>query len=146
MRTKAFEAQDALYGALKAATYPGRVSVSLGMPTTLEVDHIWVAGSIEQWPSIYRISGLGQRDEQFSLRVCVWSKRLGGFTDARARASALATVVEETILADYTIDGSVNLATIGSTSVDEAIDQEARSYVVLITFSVDCRADLIPNA
>jgi hypothetical protein len=145
MQTRAFLAQDALYDALKAATFPGRVAVSLGSPTQLETDHIWVSGSIEEWPSTYRVSGLAARDEEFSLRVFVWVKRLGRFTDARARATALGSVVEQVILSDHTLDGTVDLATLARTSLEDAVDQEARSYVCLLGFSIDCMA-YIPNA
>lgn len=144
MKSRVFEAQDALFALVEAGTYPGRVSVSLGAPPRLETDHVWIAGSVEDYPSEYRVSGLGQKDERFTLRACVWSKRFGRYTDARDRADELATVVEQIIINNHRLTNTVDLATLARVSVEDAIDEDGRAYVVLITLSVDCQA-FVPN-
>lgn len=143
MRSTAFDAQEALYDRLDAATWPGRVTITLGTPLNLEADHVWVSGSVDDYPSDYRISGLGQRDERYTLRVHVWAKRLGQYRDARDRAAALAEVAEDVITGDHTLTGTVDLATLNRYTVEDAVDQDGRAHVVLITLAVDVQARVV---
>lgn len=144
MRSQVWAAQVALYDALDAATYPGRVSVDLGVPGRLETDHIWVSGEVDEWSAQYRTSGLAAKDETFALRVHVYSARLGGYTDARDRVRELGEVVEDAVHADYTLDGSVMLAKISRSQLEESITDEGRSRGLLLTFWVDCSAHVVP--
>lgn len=144
MRSQVWAAQVALYDALDAATYPGRVSVDLGVPGRLETDHIWVSGEVDEWSAQYRTSGLAAKDESFALRVHVYSTRLGGYTDARDRVRELGEVVEDAVHGDYTLDGSVMLAKISRSQLEESITDEGRSRGLLLTFWVDCSAHVVP--
>lgn len=144
MRSQVWVAQDALYAALDSATYPGRVSVDLGVPGRLEQDHIWVSGEVDEWAALYRTSGLAAKDESFTIRVHIYSTRLGGYTDARARVQELGEVVEDAVGADYTLDGTVMLAKISRSQLEESITDEGRSRGLLLTFWVECSAHVIP--
>lgn len=140
MRSQLFDAQDALYSLLQAATWPGRVSTSLGTPATFETDHVWVSGEVDDWSAEYRVSGLAAKDEAFTIRVHCFTKRLGTYLDARQRVQALGEVVEDTITSNYTLSGTVMLATIGRQQLEESQNEDGRGRQVLLTFFVDCQA------
>lgn len=144
MRSQVWAAQDALYTALSGATYPGRVSVDLGVPGRLEQDHVWVSGEVDEWAALYRTSGLAAKDESFSIRVHIYSTRLGGYTDARDRVQELGEVVEDAVGADYTLSGTVMLAKISRSQLEESITDEGRSRGLLLTFWVECMAHVVP--
>ena len=144
MRTQVWAAQAALYDALKAATYPGRVSVSLGIPGRLETDVVWVSGEVDDWRAEYRTSGLAAKDEEFDLRVHVFVSRLGTYADATARLRALGEVVEDTIHADYTLDGSVMLSRVNRSQLEESVSEDGRARGVLLTLWVRCNAHVVP--
>lgn len=142
MRSRIWEAQDALYAALEGATYPGRVSVDLGVPARLETDHVWVSGEVDDWSADYRTSGLAAKDESFTIRVHIYSTRLGGYLDARDRVRELGQVIENAVTADYTLDGTVMLAKITRSQLEESITDEGRSRGLLLTFWVECAAHI----
>lgn len=129
---------------LKDATYPGTVQVDLAMPPNQERDCVWVAGEVDDWSAQYRVSGLAAKDEEFVLRVHVLSKRLGNYTDARNRVKDLGEVVEDTIGADHTLDGTVMLATIERSSLEESLGEDGRTRLVLLTMWVKCAAHVTP--
>lgn len=141
MRSALWDAQDALYGRLSRAVFPDRnVQVSLGRPSNLEADAVWVSGEVDTWNAEHRVSGLKTKDEQFTLRVYCYAVKLGGYTDARNRVRALAQVVEDTVYADHTLDGTVMLATIDRGGMAEAIMDDGRRRQVLLTMYVNCSA------
>lgn len=142
MRTAAFSAQDALYAAIDAATYPGEVTRSLGVPARLEHDLVWVAGRIDDIANEYRVSGLGAVDERFTLNVHVFSRRRGTLADVRDRAVELADAVDDALTADPTLGGTVMLATVVRRTAEESIDEDGRARGFLISLYVECSAYL----
>lgn len=144
MRTQVWAAQAALYDMLKAATYPGRLSVSLGVPGRMETDVVWVSGEVDDWRAEYRTSGLAAKDEEFDLRVHVFVSRLGTYADAIARLRALGEVVEDTIHSDYTLDGTVMLSRVNRSQLEESVSEDGRARGVLLTLWVRCDAHVVP--
>lgn len=141
MRSSLWDAQDALYAALVAATWPDRhVQLSLGRPANLERDAVWVSGEVDNWTAQHRVSGLVAKDEEFTLRVYVYAVRLGTYEDARDRVKALAEVVEDTVYASQTLDDTVMLATVDRGGMAEAIMDDGRRRQVLLTLYVNCSA------
>lgn len=141
MRSALWEAQDALYAAISGATFPDReIQIALGRPATLERDAVWVSGEVDSWQADHRVSGLQAKDETFTLRVYVYSVRLGNYVDARNRVKALAQVVEDTIYGDHTLDGTVMLSTIERGGMAEAVMEDGRRRQVLLTLYVNCSA------
>lgn len=144
MRSQIWAAQDALYTALTGATWPGSVQVDLATPANMERDSVWVSGEVDDWAAEYRTSGLAAKDENFALRVHVLSKRLGNYTDARDRVKVLGEVVEDTVDADHTLAGTVMLATIERSQLEDSLGEDGRTRMVLLTLWVRCRAHVIP--
>lgn len=144
MRSQIWDAQDALYTALNAATWPGSVQVDLATPANIERDSVWVSGEVDDWLAEYRTSGLAAKDERFVLRVHVLSKRLGNYTDARDRVKALGQVVEDVIGADHTLNGSVMLAVIDRSQLEDSIGEDGRTRIVLLTLWVRCSSHVTP--
>jgi hypothetical protein len=144
MRTQVWAAQQALYDQIDNANLPQRVTVGLGAPGRLETDHVWVSGEIDDWTADYRTSGLAAKDETFDLRVHVYVQRLGGYADSRARLQTLGEAVEDAIGSDHTLDGTVMLATIRRSQVEETVLDDGRSHGVLLTMWVRCDAHVVP--
>lgn len=144
MRSQIWAAQDALYQALRDATWPGSVQVDLATPPNMERDSVWVSGEVDDWNAEYRTSGLAAKDENFAMRVHILSKRLGNYTDARNRVKALGEVVEDVIGADHTLDGTVMLATIDRSQLEDSLGEDGRTRLVLLTLWVRCRAHVTP--
>lgn len=144
MRSQIWAAQDALHQALSDATWPGSVQVDLATPGNIERDSVWVSGEVDDWSAEYRTSGLAAKDENFALRVHVLSKRLGNYTDARNRVKALGEVVEDVIGDDHTLDGTVMLATIERSQLEDSLGEDGRTRMVLLTLFVRCRAHVTP--
>ncbi len=144
MRSQIWLAQDALFTALDDATWPGTVQVALATPANLERDSVWVSGEVDDWSAEYRTSGLAAKDEEFVLRVHVLSKRLGNYTDARDRVKALGQVAEDVVHADHTLDGTVMLATIDRSQLEDSLGEDGRTRIVLLTMWVRCRAHVTP--
>lgn len=144
MRSQIWAAQDALYEALRDATWPGFVQVDIATPVNIERDSVWISGEVDDWAAEYRTSGLAAKDENFALRVHVLSKRLGNYTDARDRVKELGEVVEDTIGADHTLAGTVMLATIERSQLEDSLGEDGRTRMVLLTLLVRCRAYVIP--
>jgi hypothetical protein len=145
MRSQMWAAQDALHTLLGAATWPGRVAVDMGVPARLEPDHVWLSGEVDDWSAEYRTSGLRAKDESFALRVHVYSTRLGGYADARDRVRELGEVVEDTVADNYTLTGTVMLAKIVRSVVEESIGEDGRARAVLLTMWVECAAHVVPT-
>lgn len=144
MRSQVWQAQEALYAALNSATWPGSVQVDLGTPANMERDSVWVSGEVDDWAAEYRTSGLAAKDEQFALRVHALSKRLGNYLDARDRVKALGEVVEDAVAADHTLDGTVMLATIERSQLEDSLGEDGRTRMVLLTLWVRCAAHVVP--
>jgi hypothetical protein len=144
MRSQVWAAQAALYDDLKAATFPGRLQVALGVPGRMETDIVWVSGEVDDWRAEYRTSGLAAKDEEFDLRVHVFVSRMGTYADAVARLRALGEVVEDTVHADYTLGGTVMLAKITRSQLEESVSEDGRARGVLLTLWVRCAAHVVP--
>jgi hypothetical protein len=145
MRSKVWEAQDALYAAIDAADFPGRLSVSLGLPGRFEPDNVWVSGEVDDWTSEYRASGLQSKEEVFDLKVNVYVTRLGTYTDARDRCKEIGQVVEDAVAADFTLNGTVMLATIRRSQIEETVTEDGRARGVLLTLYVRCDSYVTPT-
>lgn len=141
MHSRLWEAQDALYAMLRAVTFADRdVTVSLGRPATMDVNAVWVDGGVDTWDAAYRVSGLAAKEEEFTLKVNVYAVALGDYVDARNRVKAMGDEVEAAVVADYTLDGSVMLATISRGGMAEGIMDDGRRRQCLLTLYVKCSA------
>ena len=136
MRTRVWDAQDALLAALRKQRWPDPVVPVLGTPPRLEKDAVWVAGEVSEWARTHPVSGNMQSDESFQLRVFILVTWLGGtFADARGRLSALGALVESA-LADHTLGGEVAFARIESQQVEQALGEDGRRQHLLLGFFV----------
>mgnify|MGYP006273408095 CR=1 FL=1 len=140
-RTQVWAAQDALLQALQAQTWDEPIKPVLGTPARMEADQVWVSGEVDQWSAQYRTSGLGTKDEVFTLRVhCLATRLGGGYTELRDRLAALGANVEDVLQDDFTLGGTVMLATIASQQVEEAMLDDGRRRQGLLTFFIECTA------
>lgn len=141
MNSALFEAQDELKTLLDASAGLAGVTKAIGTPLKLSdlKEVVWVSGEVEDWSQSYRVTGLGAKDESFVIRVHCLVTQTGDYTAARNRAKAFATAVEDTITANYTLNGKVELAQVTSAAMEEARLDERR-HQVLITMYINCRA------
>lgn len=140
-RTRVWDAQDALLTALQAQAWPTGVTPTLGTPARMEADSVWVSGEVEAWNAEYRVSGLRQKDETFTLRIHCLATRLGGdFTTLRDRLESFGALVEDAVDGNPTLSSTVMLATIVSQQVEETILDDGRRRQGLLTFFVECQA------
>lgn len=146
MRTKVWAAQDALLTLLQAQTWPNDVRPALGIPGRLERDSAWISGEVDDWRAEYRVSGLKAKDETFVLRVHLLTTRLGGeFEPLRDAIAVYGGLVEDAIKQDYTLGGTVMLATIVNQQLEETMLDDGRRRQALLTYSIACDAH-VPDA
>lgn len=140
VRSAVWGAQDALYALLAAQSGFTGVQVGLGRPAQDQDENVWVSGELTVWDSEYRVSGLGAKDETFTLQVSVLVTRLGGdYSKTRNRVRDLGQIVEDVIAANPTLSGTVELAQFTGGRVSESMVDERRRAVIM-TMDVDCRA------
>lgn len=129
-------AQDRLLAALRARkTEPGSalagVPVDLGYPGTVGPAHVFIAGQIDPWASVYAVSGLQVKDEEFELPViCRATRSTGDYRVARDSCRALVAEVERAVGADPFLGGCpITLAQVARMQLAEAIPQETQRVV-----------------
>lgn len=146
MRTALWDAQDGLLTLLQAQTWPNDVTPALGLPGRLERDQVWIAGEVSEWQAEYRVSGLKAKDESFTLRVHILATRLGGdYATIRSALETYGALVENALDVDYTLGGSVMLATISRQQLEETMLDDGRRRQGLLTYLVTCDAH-VPDA
>jgi hypothetical protein len=140
VRSALWNAQDALYALLGAAGTLNGAQLSLGRPTRDEPSQVWVSGETEVWNAEYAISGLGAKDETFTMRVNVQVTRLGTeYVKARDDVKELGQAVEDVIADNPTLSGTVELAQISASRLAETLTDE-RHRTVALQIDVSCRA------
>lgn len=135
MRTAVWAAQDGLLAALRRQPWPEPLTPVLGMPTKLDRDQVWIAGEIEEWDRTHVVSGLGQADETFALRVYVLLTSIGTYERGRERVGKLAGLVEAA-MADHTWDGTVAFARIESQELQQSVTDDGRRTQLLLGFLI----------
>lgn len=146
MRTAVWDAQEGLLALLKTQPWPNDVTPALGIPGRLERDQVWVSGEVSEWSAEYRVSGLQAKDETFVLLVHILATRLGGdYATIRTALQTYGELVENALAEDYTLGGSVMLATVSRQQLEETMLDDGRRRQGLLTYSVTCDAHL-PNA
>lgn len=142
MNTALPAAQDALGLLLAADSTIGKSWKGVGSPLQLEtfLDAVWISGEVDEWTQNYSISNLGQKDENFTIRIHCLKTKEGNFVSARDACVTLATQVEN-VIKNNQIDltGSVKLLKIGAGAMEESRLDERR-HQVLITLFVQCEA------
>jgi len=132
-------AQEALY-ALLQGTNLGKAKLHLGTPTEYTDDEVWVDGQVDDWSGEYRVSGLAAKDEDFVLQVKVMCNRLTtDYLLPRNAVKAFGLLIEGTINADFTLGGTVMLATPRSFRLEDTLTDE-RHRAVKLTMLVACSA------
>lgn len=139
-------AQDRLLAALQARkATPGSaladVPVDLGYPGTVRPLHVFIPGRVEPWASVYAVSGLQVKDEEFELPViCRATRTTGDYLVARDSCRALVAEVEAAVGVDPFLGGCpITLAQVARMELAEAIPQETQR-VVEATLWVSVRA------
>ena len=141
MLTTIYDAQNTLYGLLKAVPSLSGVRVSLGYPGALTKEEIWIGGEAEDWSFDYRTSALSSRDEEYTLRInCYVSKTGKSYEPARNRVRELSDIVEQVIASNQTLGGLAMLVTVPTATLDEGISSDGRTRMVLETLAVRVRA------
>jgi hypothetical protein len=140
VRSKLWAAQDALFTLLDASAGLGDASVTLGRPPADEGDQVWVSGEVDLWSAEYAVSGLGAKDESFTLQVRIRVNRVGTtYTTVRDVARDYGRAVEDVIAANPTLSGTVMLANISNVRLEDALlDERTRGCALVI--DVACRA------
>jgi len=143
MHTAAFDAQQALYELLRAepTLAAQRIPVTLGSPTTLEREHIWVPASIEDWTMRPATSGLRNRDENFILPIHIFvDMTTNTYPDVRNRIKAIGLLIEEALAADPQLGGVLMLATVSAARLEDTYNDADRRRALLLTIQVRCNA------
>lgn len=135
VRSKLWDCQDALYTVVETAVTPllGRDGlVTLGNPPELLAENVWVSGQVDDWSTDWKVSGLGSKDEDFTLRVSIAVIRLGSeYLEARARVEEIAQEIEDAISANPTLSGNAMLAKIATFRLEDTLVDERRRGVGL---------------
>lgn len=139
-------AQDGLLAtitaALAAETATAKVPVELGTPLTVKPEHIWISGEVQDWNQEYTVSGLRQKDENFTLRICIAVQHLGlSYIKVRDRAKELGDIIENSIHADYTLGGAVMLSKTRGAVLEEALVGD-KTRAVGLNIDVDIMATI----
>lgn len=141
--SKLWDAQDALYALVSDAVtlHPREGQVTLGNPIgDLLPENVWVSGQVDDWTTDYRVSGLGAKDETFTLRVSIAVIRLGTeYLTARDRVNEIAQTIEQALHANPTLSNTVMLAKISSFRLEDTLVDERRRGVGLNIY-VTCQA------
>lgn len=143
MNSTVWDAQQKLFDLLYSdpTLAAQKISVTLGTPTNVEREHVWVASEVDDWQQRYAVSGLAAKDEEFTLRVHVLVDMTTNiFADARDRVRVLGTRVEEVVKTHNTLDDIVMLATIERAVLEDAYNDMERRRGVILTMLVRCRA------
>lgn len=140
VRSRLWDAQTALYDLIKASPDLSGVQVTYGSPLRMEPENLWIGGQVDEWSARYEVSGLGAKDETFTLRVSIAVVRLGDdYLKPRDRVRQLGEVVEDLIAANRRLSNTVELATIERVQLEDAMTDE-RHRGVGMTMFVSCRA------
>lgn len=135
-------AQDALRTLLDARAALDTVKVDVGEPDTIMAEHIWIAGTINEWRNEQDVSAgtmaTAPREETFNLPVvCVVKKHAATYTAVRDRCLVLAGEVEKQLRDSHTINSTVQMAEVFPVSMDEGRDGSERACVIVL--DVACR-------
>ena len=144
--SKLWASQDALLNlittTLAADPDTDKVAVELGTPTQVKDEHVWISGEVNDWDQSYTVSGLRQKDERYSIRICIAVQRLGlNYAAVRDRAKAIGDLIEDAIHDDYTLGGVVMLSQIKPASLEEALVGDKKRAVGL-NIDVEIQATL----
>jgi hypothetical protein len=140
-------AQDALAAGLERRDALAKVKIDVGYPAGgLKLEHIWLSGVIDDWTQEWSTSGDGGPagiDESFTLHTLVYVQKSGAnYTVVRNRVVELIAEVQAQLRSDFTLGGTVQLATItgGGPGWDEGLQERSRS--VLVDIPIHCDAYL----
>lgn len=140
-------AQDAFAAQLKKRSALRKVAVDVGYPSGgLKLEHIWISGVIDDWAQEWSTSGQDGPagiDESFTLHTLVYVQKSGdSYIVVRDRLVELVAEVQAQLRSDFTLDGTVQLATIvgGGGGWDEGLLQKART--ALLDIPIHCDAYL----
>lgn len=121
-----FAAQDALVAAIKAArdSAHGTASVSLGYPTVLDDDHIWVTGSIDGDFEDGLSNAEEPTDGRFDLQVrALTHLQVDEWGDVRDRVKAFVVWIR-TAVVSAAFRATVSKAHVASYKVLEGVDDD----------------------
>lgn len=140
VKSKLWDAQEALYNLVAGAVtlHPRESQVTIGNPTDLVVENVWVSGQVDDWNMDHRVSGLGSKDEEFTLRVSIAVKNLGpDYLPARNRVREIAQDVEDAIAGNPHLGGIAELAKITSMKLEDTmLDERHRAVGISLFVSV----------
>lgn len=141
VRSKLWAAQDALYALLGASSGLSGADLYLGRPVSDEGrDLVWINGEVDQWSAEYQLSGLGAKNETFTLQVRIRVARPGAtYTTSRDVCKAYGQAVEDVIADNHTLSGTVMLAQIANVRLEDTMVDE-RTRAVYLVIEVTCQA------
>lgn len=141
VRSKLWAAQDALYDIVRDAVRLGKDGrLTLGTPVDFEApEMVWVSGEVDNWSTDYQVSGLGAKDETFTLRVGIACAHLGtDYRQTRLRVEQIGTQVEDALAGEPTLRGVCELARVASFRLEDTLMTDRTRGVGLVIY-VECR-------
>jgi hypothetical protein len=143
MLSASWDAQQALWQLIHddSTLATQKVPVTIGSPTTLEREHVWIPATIEDWTARLATTGIRNKDETFTLPVHIFvDMTTNTYPDVRNRIKALGQLVEEVISANHTLNNTVMLATITGARLEDTYNDADRRRALLLTLLVRCTA------
>lgn len=143
MLSAAWDSQQTLYELVRddATLAAQRVPVTLGSPTTLEREHIWIPATVEEWTARLATTGIRNKDETFTLPIHIFvDMTTNTYPDVRNRIKVLGQLVEQVISANHTLNATVMLATITGARLEDTYNEADRRRALLLTMLVRCTA------
>lgn len=136
-----WEAQQALYDALKEAFTGMGIRVDYGVPldSELQQEHVFVSAKATDWSFGHPITNLAE-DQDFTIIVGILATRAGDQSKVVARMKELSAKVDEVLSADFTLRGSVDMAVVSSARLIDGRDMQGNKRQLALEIDIACTA------
>lgn len=134
-----WDAQEALYNALKVGL--DKVRVDYGAPSQKELkpEHVFVSAAATDWKFSHPLTNLAE-DQEFGLIVGIYVTRAGDQKAVVARMKELAAAVDVVLQADHTLSGTVDMAKVGSARLIDGRDTSTNKRQLALELDIECLA------
>jgi len=143
--TKAFETQDALVTALRAASSLSAWRIDFGIPAGRpEEQHIWVDESVSDWTQETLTTGLVARNESYRIAIYIYDKKSGASAEeVRDEIKVAASVISDIVGAAPFLGGVVLYAQITSLDYEGAFaDAQGLAREGVLKITIECQSFL----
>lgn len=132
-------AQAALHSALKSAMTGVRVDYGAPLDSELQPEHVFVSAKATEWQFGHPLTNLSE-DQEFGLILGVFVSRVGDQAAIVARMKELAAAVDEVLLADHTLGGTVDMAVVTSARLMDGRDTTSNRRQLALEIDIECKA------